>query len=58
MERAALAGTDFNLDVVKERFGDVRTGTFEDASAGIIDRLRDEVISRVQDTMCLAHQDP
>ena len=32
VERAALAGADFDLDVVKERLGDVQTGIFEDAS--------------------------
>ena len=46
MERAALAGADFDMDVVKKRLGDVLTGVFEDAGAGeSVDRLRDEVIS-------------
>jgi hypothetical protein len=39
VERATLAGADFDLDVA-ERFGDVLTGVFEDASAGIRDESR------------------
>jgi hypothetical protein len=62
VERAALAGADCGLDVVKERFSHAQTGVFEDAGTGIrdesIERLRDKVISRVQETMRLAHQDP
>ena len=37
MWRATLAGADFNLDVVAERFGDVLTCVFEDAGADIRD---------------------
>ena len=56
-ERAALAGADFDLGVVKERLGDVRTGVFADAGAGIrdgsVDRLRDNAPRSPRSTIVL-----
>ena len=37
VERATLAGADFDMDVVNERLGDVQTGVFEDAGEDIRD---------------------
>jgi hypothetical protein len=40
VERATRAGADSDLDIVKERFGDVLTVVFDDASVGIRDESR------------------